>query len=316
VVSSSQASGELLSVCVWELRRLAAARSTWVIIALAFAIFCAGELLFRAAIQYTITYPNGTTRVLWLDWGSNYGLFNSLPQSPGIFLGLYLPFLAADGVARDLSRRAHELLMTTAISSRFYVWGRYLSTLLLALALACVMLLALITVATVRHLLYPDMYITPDLLGIVALWAFIVLPATILLSGVSFALGTLLPRLSTLIKLAIMLVWFVLANITGRVGASCQDCVLASGATAQRAAWDPTSMALQNLQGPSSLMRRLTTETQGLSQVDFMTHLRTLEQQLPDLSGWLLPHIFWALIGVAAGILAGVYFHRFREAIG
>jgi hypothetical protein len=306
----------VLAVFTWDLRRLAAARSTWVIIALSFVVFCAGELLFRAAVQSTITYANGATRTFWLDWGSDFGLFNSLPQAPGVLLGLYMPFLAADGVARDLTRRTHELLMTTAIPSRAYVWGRYLSTLLLSVALACVMLLAIITVDGVRHLVHSDIYLIPDVPGIIALWAFIVLPATILLSSVAFMLGTLLPRLSTLIKLAIMLIWFVLANVTGRIVTQCQGCAYTGGAAAQRAAWDPTGLALQNQQGYNVLTHQLATETQGFSQMAFLAHLHGMEQQLPDMSAWVIPHVTWALFGVVVVVLATPLFQRFRQAIG
>jgi hypothetical protein len=48
-----------------------------------------------------------------------------------VLLGLYLPFIAADGVARDVQRRTHELLMASAVPSRAYIWGRFLSSLLL-----------------------------------------------------------------------------------------------------------------------------------------------------------------------------------------
>src|SRR5689334_17371687 len=107
--------GALLTVLGWELRRLAATPSTWIIFVLAFAVSCLAELVTRHATLYTIGYADGTSRSFWIDWGSDYGLFNTLPQLPGVLLGLYIPFLAADGVARDLKRRAHELLMTTAI---------------------------------------------------------------------------------------------------------------------------------------------------------------------------------------------------------
>lgn len=229
-----------------------------------------------------------------------------------MLLGLYIPFLAADSVARDLKRRAHELLMTTAIPSRAYVWGRYLSALLLAISLAVVLLLALVTIAGARRLLQPDMYVAPDLPGIVALWAFIVLPPTILLSSVSFALGTLLPRRTAIVQLAIMLTWFVGANIAGRIVTQCQDCAFASGEAVQRAAWDPTSLALQNLQGPNALTRQLAAETQGLSDAAFLDHLHALEQQLPDMSAWIAPHVAWALAGVAVVLLTTPLFRRFR----
>jgi ABC-type transport system involved in multi-copper enzyme maturation permease subunit len=305
----------LVTVLSWELRRLAATRSTWIIVAIVFVVTCLVELAFRGATDYTISYANGTARTFWIDWGSNYGLFNTLPQSPGVVLGLYLPFLAADGVARDLKRRTHELLMTTSIPSRAYVWGRYLSALVLGVGLACVMLLALVSLAALRHLAQPDIYLTPDLPGIATLWALIVLPPTVLLSSISFALGTALPRRTAIVKLAVMVAWFISAQIAGRVITACQQCAVASGEPVRLAAWDPTSLALMNLQAPASLSRHLAGQTQALSDRAFLEYLHALEQQLPDMSPWLVPHVVWALVGIAIVLLATPAFRRFRNAL-
>jgi hypothetical protein len=233
-----------------------------------------------------------------------------------MLLALYLPFLATDGVARDLKRHTHELLMTTAIPSRAYVWGRYLTSLLLSVGLADVMLLALVAVAAMRHLAQPDIYVVPDLPGITALWALIVLPPTVLISSTSFALGTTLPQRTTIVKLAIMLTWFISANITGRTVAQCQDCAFASGAAVQRAAWDPTSLALQNLQTPTALSQQLAAQTAMLSNAAFLDHLHALEQQVPDMSTWIVPHLVWALAGIGLVALAALAFHRFRNMVG
>jgi ABC-type Na+ efflux pump permease subunit len=300
----------------WELRRLGATRSTWVVIVLAFAIFVATELLFRGANLDTITYASGTTRTYWIDWGSNYGLLNTLPQIPGVLLGLYLPFIAADGVARDVHRRTHELLMASAVPSRTYVWGRFLSSLLLCVGLAFVMLAALLAVTMVRHLVQPDVFLAPDLPGILALWALIVLPPTLLLSGVSFMLGTLYPKRATFVKLAVLVAWFTLANLLGRTAPSCQQCAYASGDVVAHAAWDPTSLALQNLQSPTSLSRQLASQTQALSNAAFLAHVHALEQQLPNMTAWILPHLTWTLSGFALAAVAAFAFRRFRQVIG
>jgi ABC-type transport system involved in multi-copper enzyme maturation permease subunit len=300
----------------WELRRLAATRSTWIILAIAFAVSCLAEVLFRAATQYPLMYPGGATRTFWIDWGSNYGLFNTLPQAPGMYLGLYLPFVATDGVARDLKRRTHELVMTTAIPSWAYVWGRYLSALLLSVALAVVMLLAIVAVAAVRYQAQPDIFLTPDLPGIVALWAAFVLPPTVLLCSVSFVLGTLLPRRSTLIKLTVMLSWFIIGNLAAHTAARCQDCAVATGDAVWRAAWDPTGLALSFLQTPDSLLKQLAAHTQSLSDAAFLEYLHALERQLPDMSAWIAPHMIWVLIGVALVALSTPFFQRFRKTIG
>src|SRR5258708_19687321 len=52
-------------------------------------------------------------------------------------------------------------------------------------------------------------YPAPDVGNVLILWGGMVVPATVLLSSVSFALGTLLPRQSLLIKIGILLAWFV-----------------------------------------------------------------------------------------------------------
>ena len=44
------------------------------------------------------------------------------------FFGLLVPFLAADGVARDHRQRTHELVMTTAIPGWTLVAGRFYTT--------------------------------------------------------------------------------------------------------------------------------------------------------------------------------------------
>jgi ABC-type Na+ efflux pump permease subunit len=286
------------------------------VIALAFAIFVATELLFRGANQYTITYASGATRTYWIDWGSDYGLLNTLPQIPGVLLGLYLPFIAADGVARDLQRRTHELLMASAVPSRTYVWGRFLSSLLLSVGLAGVMLAALLSVTVMRHQLQPDVFVAPYVPGILALWALIVLPPTILLTGVSFLFGTLYPRRATLVKLAVMVGWFILAQVLGRTAPQCQHCAYASGTVVAHAAWDPTSLALQNLQSPASLSQQLASQTQSLSDAAFLAQVHALEQQLPDVSAWIVPHLAWMVSGCVLAAVAAFAFRRFREVIG
>jgi ABC-type transport system involved in multi-copper enzyme maturation permease subunit len=74
---------------------------------------------------------------------STWGLLLTLPTTV-LLLVLLLPFVAADGVTRDLTRRTHELLMTTAVPSWAYVWGRYLTGLLMSLGLAVLLLAAIL----------------------------------------------------------------------------------------------------------------------------------------------------------------------------
>src|SRR5260370_41460217 len=175
-------------------------------VAAAFAASFALELLGGGAESITIPSAHGPP-TFWLTYTNNWGLYNTLPETPGIFLGMFLPFLNVDGVARDLKRRTHELLMTTAIPSWAYVWGRFLSGLLLSLGVACLVLLAIFAHAALRHVAQPDIYLPPNLPGFTAQWALIVLPPTMLLSSISFAAGAPLPPPSQFHQPATILCW-------------------------------------------------------------------------------------------------------------
>ena len=71
------------------------------------------------------------------------------------------------------------------------------------------------------------------------LWVGMVVPATVLVSSVSFALGTLFPRQSMLVKIVILLAWFIGAIILPAAGLERPDTLPLPGTVA----WDPTSAA-------------------------------------------------------------------------
>jgi ABC-type transport system involved in multi-copper enzyme maturation permease subunit len=296
----------LLQVLGWELRRLGANRSTWIMIPAVFAVAFALELFVGRAQSVTIPSADGL-RTFALAYTSNWGLYNILPETPGIFLGMYLPFLNVDGVARDLRRRTHELLMSTAIPSWAYVGGRFLSGLLLSLGIACLVLLAIFAQAALAHLVQPDVYLSPDLPGFIAQWALIVLPPTILLGGISFSLGTLWPRSSSIIKLTVMLGWFVSGQMLRWHAVA--------GVTAQQAAWDPTSESIAYAQTTDTFLRELAAQTYTLSDQAFRAYLHAVEQQLPAMRLWIAPHLLWTLLGFATVLLAILTFRRFRNAL-
>ncbi len=299
---SSRRPNPLATVVSWELRRLWAARSTWIIVLLVFVLSGLMELVFSTADQRTISSAFGP-RTFWLDWGSNFGFLHFLPEIFGMGLALFTPFLCTDGVARDLKRSTHELLMTTTLPSWAYVWGRYLSSLLLSLGLACLMLLALVFVAPLKHQIQPDLYLAPDLHDIIVLWAIIVLPPAIILSSISFALGTMWPRLSTLIKVTLLAAWFLIGPISPQ---------LTRGKGL--GVWDPTSQSAA-LAGASTgeFLQRLALQTQHQNTQLFLVSLHALEQQLPDLSTWIVPHLVCVLVALAFVPLAALFFHRFRN---
>src|SRR6185312_15947361 len=76
--------------------------------------------------------------------------------------------------------------------------------------------------------------------GIVLLWIGMVVTATVLISSLSFALGTLLPRQANLIKVVLLLGWFMGALIVPSIAGLSSD---QATPPAWYVAWDPTSAA-------------------------------------------------------------------------
>lgn len=302
---SSRRSNPLATVVRWELHRLGDARFTWISALLVFLLTGLLQLVFGQADQETIASAFGP-RTFWIDWGSNFGLLHFLPEIFGMGLALFTPFLCTDGVARDLRRRTHELLMTTPLPSWAYVWGRYLSGLLMSLGLACVMLPALLLVTLFRHQFQPDLYLTPDLHDILVLWAIIVLPPALILSSISFALGTVWPRLSTVIKVALVSLWFLLPFFFNQLNLS-----------EKLGVWDPTSQipALAQV-ATGNIMRQLEIQTRTQPTQPFLATWHALEQHLPDLSTWVVPRLVLCGVSIACVILATLAFRRFRNVLG
>lgn len=299
--ASSRSVNQLFTVMRWELRRLASARSTWITPLLVFALACLVELALSTNTDpHTVSSAFGV-RTFGVDWLSPYGLFHTMPMFLGMILALFIPFLCTDAVARDLKRRTHELLMTTAIPSWAYVCGRYLVSLLMSLALACVMLLAIIAVALFLHQMQPaTLSVSPDLWRLTILWAALFLPAVLILSSISFALGTLWPRLGLPIKVAILLIWFLNEPIISRLHVA-------------NAAWDPTSQLVAQAQSTGQMVAQFVQQTQQVNNPVFFARWYALEQQLPDMSSWMVPHLVWIGFGLAWVILATLAFHRFRD---
>ncbi len=220
-----------------------------------------------------------------------------------MLLGMLLPFVNADGVSRDLHRRTHELLMATALPTWAYVWGRYLAGLLMSLGLTLLLLAAILGMGGLLHLTVAD-YPLPQMGAVLLLWVGMVLPATILVSSFGFVLSTLLPRLSTLVKVVILVAWIVGALVIprglGNTTTPPSWCVN----------WDPTSgiTALGLLPayaihlGPS-----ITSEAQ-LEQL-----VLTMENKMPDLAGWFAPHLLLAGLSLVLVLIAAFAFKRTRD---
>ena len=294
----------LLSVVAWEFRRFRASRLFWLQALCFFALMLFMNWATQSPKQIPLTSPHGFTFAVSVAGTSVWGLLSSLQARLLLLPGLLLPFVNADGVARDVQRRTHELLMTTALPSRAYVWGRYLVGLLVSLGLAVLMLAAILAMDLLRHLTVSTDPL-PPIGDVLLLWVGMFVPATILLSSASFAFGTLLPRQSLLVKLGILLAWFI------GVGASQDPSV---GPSAGYSAWDPTSAAtVSKLLVPyqPDFIRQFLTATSA----EQARHiLLTVENTLYDIGGWFAPHLIEAGLSLLLVGLAAFAFQRFRNA--
>jgi hypothetical protein len=299
---------QLLAVFCWELRRGLASHANQFTAVGAFGI-CLLIVWGNAVVGgiYQLPAPHGTLRFT-IPYTSVWGLATTLPESPGIIFGLFFPFICTDGVARDLTRRTHELLMTTPLSSSAYIWGRYLASLLLSFCLACLFLVSIIVATVLLHVKHADSYPPLVLPSVIAIWALIVLPPAVLLSGFSFALGTLLPRRSNLVKVGVLLSWLV-------GGESLEVFLLRPANPSWQALWDPTSIAPEILLN-RQLYKTLSTHAQDMGVQAFLRYVRAYQQTMPDLRSWVGPHLAWAALGVAAVVGVSLSFRRFRNTVG
>ncbi len=313
----------LLAVLGWELRRMSRDwRTRWLTPAMLFMFFALIVLTRQTAttLNYGMVQTPGAAALnlyITISGTSAWGMSSTLPRLLLLMFGLFLPFVAGGFVARDLQQRTHETLMTTAIPTWAYIVGRYLAGLALCLGLAGVLPAAIVTVGLGLYLVGRSP--APALGPIVALWAVSVLPATLLVSAVSFALCTLWPRALTTLRVVTLLGWFL-----------CSFLVSLPHAVADNvAAWDPTSglmsLALEGQyfrQFQPYLAGYLTQSQQTADLAQIQAHhdqavqaVRVIEQGMPDLAPWLLPHLGLAALGLAAVALTALRFRRFREVL-
>jgi ABC-type transport system involved in multi-copper enzyme maturation permease subunit len=288
----------------WEMRRCVASRLFWF---QTLGFFC-----FLLLITWASRMPkqpgstNGTDGA-FVAGTSAWGLLTNLPLAV-LLLGLLLPFVTTDGVTRDLHRRTHELLMTTALPTRAYVCGRYLVALLLGLGLAVLSLAALLGVGWLLHLTTTG-YPAPEIGNVLLLWVGMVVPATVLLSSLSFALGTLLPRLSTLIKIVILLAWFMGGVI---VPYGLHDITTLP---AWYVNWDPTSAVTALRMDPQYSVGFQSHTSTITSAAQMQQILLSVEDKVPDLSGWFAPHLLLAGASLLLVLVAALVFKRSREVL-
>jgi ABC-type transport system involved in multi-copper enzyme maturation permease subunit len=296
-----------LSVMTWEFRRFCASRLFWFqslglfgfLLLMTWAMHAPGQISADAAVGG----GGGEPLSGFVAGTSAGGLLRTLPIIL-VVLALLLPFVTADGVTRDLNRRTHELLMTTALPTWAYVWGRYLAGLVVSLGLALLLLASLLGMGWLLHLTVAD-YPAPEIGTVLLLWVGMVVSATVLVSSFGFALSTLLPRLSTLVKALIMVAWIVGGLVIP----------LGLGGTTPSAwyvDWDPTSgiTALGLLPG-YAINPGPTTTTEAL----FQQFILSVENKMPDLAGWFAPHLLLAGVSLVLVLVVALAFKRSRDVL-
>ncbi len=291
----------LLSVMTWELRRFVASNLFW---AQAIGFFCLVFVMMwigREPTQFGNQIGNVSVDG-FVAGTSAWGLLQLLPVCL-LVLALILPFITADGVTRDQMRRTHELLMTTALPSWAYVWGRFLTGLLVSLGLAALMLASILGMGVLLHLTIPE-YPLPQFNAVLPLWFGMVLPAVILLSSVSFALATLFPGLSTLIKVVIMVGWIVGELLIPTAYNNTPP-------PAWYVNWDPTSAVT----GRGLLIHYSPNLNAATSSAQMQHILLAAENTAPTLSGWFGPHLLLGAVSLLLVLVVALLFKRSRETL-
>ncbi len=297
----------LARVIAWELRRFRASRLFWfqALGLFGFLLLMTWALHAPDQIGAGVSVGGGGVSLNGFVAGTSAGgLLRTLPTVL-VVLALLLPFVTADGVTRDLSRRTHELLMTTALPSWAYVWGRYLAGLVMSLGLALLLLASILGMGWLLHLTVTD-YPAPEIGSVLLLWVGMVLSATILVSSFGFALSTLLPRLSTLVKVVIMVAWMVGGLVIP----------LGLGDTTTPPTWyvnwDPTSAITARGLLPAYAINPSPSIT---SEAQFQQFILTVENKMPDLAGWFASHLLLAGASLALVLIAALAFKRSRETL-
>jgi RNA polymerase sigma factor (sigma-70 family) len=226
-------------------------------------------------------------------------------------------FAIATNLARDWHRRTHELVMSSALPTWAYIWGRYLVATAVSLFFAVELLLAILLVIAVEHETkggadFPAAQ--PD--AVLATWAAVVLPTTIFVGGLSVALSTLFFRATTLVKVATALGWFIwmvaVSPIT-QANANVPQWLLR---------WDPTYVGLVEPSPSYDIYYRalsagvapLESSGQPVSQDQLLSLFHQVVNTLPDIDSWLPPHVAWAALALGLVALTSRMFKRYRNA--
>ncbi len=298
----------LLDVMAWELRRFRSSRVFWIQALCFFALLLFVTWFARKPSQFTLRNPNFAFNN-FVAGTSVWGLLIMLPTVYLTLLVLLLPFVNADGVTRDLSRRTHELLMTTVLPSWAYVWGRFLVGLLMSLGLAVLMLAAFLGMGTLLHLTIPT-YPAPPTGAVLLLWFGMVVTVTVLVSSLSFALGVWFPRQANVVKIAVLVAWIVVAIVIPPGGNSTDTL------PSWYVNWDPTGAATAHQLATAYQTAFQNQLHAATSAAHLQQALYAVENKAPDLSGWFGPHLIVAALSLLLVALAAFGFQRFRNAFG
>jgi hypothetical protein len=280
-----------------------ARRSSWLMLAVVFGFFVFLMWFMRSIALVTFFVPEPAS--VAVSGTSAWGMVRTLPRVMVLAFGMFLPFLAAGGVARDLKQRTHEIVMSTPVPTRSYVWGRYLAVLAVGLCMALLMLLAIFLTGYALHL--GTDYPPPNMAAILSLWATVVLPAMVLITSVCFVLGTLLPRFSNPVKVVVLTAWFLSIYLA-----------IPPNVPTWYPAWDPTSRAMSyelelqyKPQSEPDLIFQYPKDSAALEQM--RQTVRNKEQVIPDLVPWVPPKLAYIGLGFLLVALVSLRFQRFRN---
>jgi ABC-type transport system involved in multi-copper enzyme maturation permease subunit len=288
-----------LLVALWELRRLLASRLNFIVGLGAFSFFVA-LLGIKHEWLVPVETGGGHGAVLTVFGSTAVGVLFEIVGILLLFFGMLLPFLAAGAVSHDYQDRTHEILMATPMPNVPYVIGRFLAAIAAGVGTAALLLLAIIVANLFLHA-FDASFPPQDVVALGLAWLLLVIPAVVLLSGVSFFLGTLLPRLATPIKVMLVLTWGVLSVV-----------VDIGHGLGWFGYWTPTGNGVLKVIPPQVAADYAARLAGGAAPAS----AATVQQAMPNLVPWVGPHLGLVAIGLLAGLVAAVAFRRFKEVLG
>lgn len=288
-------------VAGWELRRLGTSAGNFGLMAGVFVLFV-GLVWVKHSWAIPVESGSGRGVVLNVVGSTALGTVFEVVALLLLFFGVLVPFVVADGVARDHRQRVHELLMAAPISTSSYVLGRFIASLGVAILLSIVMLAAIAVADLTISFSEPD-FVALNWAGLILTWAVLVVPAVVVIGGFSFMLSTLMPRLATPAKVAVVLGW-VLLSVVVDVGHG----------LGWFGYWTPTGNGVLKVVPPEAAERYASLLQAGAGSAASLS--LQVQQQLPDLWPWVLPHVGLVGIGAACAGIAALRFRRFQNSLG